>query len=447
MSQSIPPLSAYPEKRLFFWRNSMSTRRFETIAIHGGYSPDATGATNVPIYHSNAYKFRDVDHAARLFDLEEGGHLYSRLSNPTVDVLETRMAMLEGGSAAVATSAGQFAVYMVMLTIAGEGDNIIASSKLYGGTYNLFSHTLKKIGISVKLVDHDDFDALDKAVDDRTKGIYIESISNPGSDIPDIDRVSEIAKKHKVPLIVDNTYTTPYLFRPAEHGADIIVHSLTKFCGGHGSAMGGVAIDCGTFDWKASGRFPSFTTPDPSYHGIVYAEKFGNMALAVKMRVQILRDLGGCLSPTNAFMILTGLETLALRMDRHCDNAFKLAGWLLSRDEVAWVNYPGLPDNRNYAAVKKYLTKGAGSMMSFGLKGGLAAGRSFINSLKLATHATNLGDAKTIVTHPASTTHRQLSAEQRQAGGVPDELIRVSVGIENIDDIIDDFQQAMEAGR
>jgi len=443
----IPPLFKSLERGFFFGGKTMSTRKFETIAIHGGYTPDATGSTTVPIYHTNAYKFQDVDHAARLFDLEEAGQIYSRLSNPTVGVLETRMAMLEGGSAAVATSAGQFAVYMVLLTIAGAGDNIVSSGKLYGGTYNLFFHTLKKIGIEVRLVDQDDYEAIEAAIDDKTKAIYMESISNPGNDIPDIEKISEIAKRNKLPLMVDNTYATPYLFRPIEHGADIIVHSLTKFCGGHGSAMGGVAIDCGTFDWAGSGRFPSFTTPDPSYHGIIYAEKFGNMALAVKMRVQIMRDLGGCLSPTNAFMIMAGLETLALRMERHCENAYKLAGWLLGRDEVSWVNYPGLPDNKNYTAAKKFFPKGAGSMMSFGLKGGLDAGKSFINNLGMAIHATNLGDAKTIVTHPASTTHRQLNSEQRITGGVPDELIRVSVGIENIDDIIDDFEQAMKAGK
>lgn len=424
----------------------MSTRRFETNAIHGGYTPDATGATQVPIYHSNAFRFRDVDHAARLFDLEEAGHIYSRLSNPTVDVLEQRMAMLEGGSAAVATSAGHFAVYMVILALCEAGDNIVSSGKLYGGTYNLFTHTLKKVGINVTLVDHDDFDAIEAAVDENTKGIYIESVSNPGSDIPDIEKISELAKKHKLPLIVDNTYPTPYLFRPIEHGADIVIHSLTKFCGGHGAAMAGVAIDGGTFDWAGSGRFPGFTTPDPSYHGVVYTEKFGNMALAVKMRVQLLRDLGGCLSPTNAFMILNGLETLALRMERHCENAYKLAGWLLSREEVAWVNYPDLPDSRNYKNVKKYMPKGSGAMMSFGLKGGLDAGKSFINSLEFVVHASNLGDVRTIVTHPGSTTHRQLSSEERSAVGVPDELIRVNVGIENIDDIIEDFEQAMKAG-
>ncbi|PLX70613.1 MAG: O-acetylhomoserine aminocarboxypropyltransferase [Denitrovibrio sp.] len=424
----------------------MSTHRFETLAIHGAYRPDEkTGATQVPIYHTNAYQFKDVDHAAGLFDLKVSGHIYTRLSNPTQEVLENRIAMLEGGAAAVATSTGQFATYMAITTLAENGDNIVASGKLYGGTYNLFVHTFKKMGIELRLVDQDDMDAYKAAIDENTKGIYIESVSNPGSDIPDIESISAIAKANGLPLIVDNTYTTPYLFRPIEYGADIVLHSMTKFIGGHGAAMGGIVVDAGTFDWKASGRFKSFTEPDPSYHGIKYAEDFGNVGLAVKMRVQVLRDVGGCLSPSNAFMMLTGLETLPLRMERHCENAYKLAGWLLSRDEVAWVNYPDLPDNKNYQRVKELMPKGSGAMMSFGLKGGFESGKKFIESIQLAIHATNLGDVRTIVTHPASTTHRQLTKEQLESAGIPQELIRVSVGIENIDDIIEDFQQAMEA--
>lgn len=426
----------------------MSKHRFETIAIHGAYRPDEkTGATQVPIYHSNAFQFQSIDHAVSLFDLDAPGHIYSRLSNPTVEVLENRIAMLEGGSAAVATSSGQFATYMVITTLAESGDNIVASGKLYGGTYNLFVHTFRKLGIELRLVNQDDIEAFDKAVDGKTKAIYIESVSNPGSDIPDIDKISEVAKKHKLPLIVDNTYTTPFLFKPFEHGANIVLHSLTKFIGGHGSAMGGIAVDGGNFDWAASGRFPSLCTPDPSYHGVIYAEKFGNMALAVKMRAQILRDVGGCLSPTNAFMILSGLETLHLRMPRHCENAIKLANFLEKHDKIAWVNYPDLESNRNYKAVKKYLPKGSGAMMSFGLKGGLDAGRVFIETVKIAIHATNLGDVRTVVTHPASTTHRQLSAENKLKAGIPDELIRVAVGCENIDDLIEDFDQALKAAK
>lgn len=424
----------------------MSNHRFETIAIHGGYRPDEkTGATQPPIYLSNAYQFKSVEHAIGLFDLDVPGHIYTRLSNPTVEILENRVAMLEGGVAAVATSAGQFASFMAITTLAEQGDNIVASNKLYGGTYNLFGHTFSKMGIEIKLVEQDDIDAFDKAVDDKTKGIYIEAVSNPGSDIPDIEKISAIAKKHRVPLIVDNTYPTPYLFRPIEHGADIVLHSMTKFIGGHGAVMGGIVVDGGTFDWKASGRFPSFTEPDASYHGVIYAEKFGKMALAVKMRAQTLRDVGGCLSPYNAFMIMNGLETLHLRMPRHCENAYKLAGYLLSNDKVAWVNYPDLPDNKNYANVKKYMPKGSGAMLSFGLKGGLEAGTTFIEGVKLAIHATNLGDTRTIVTHPAGTTHRQLSKEDREKAGIPDELIRVAVGVENIDDIIEDFEQALKA--
>lgn len=424
----------------------MSTRRFETIAIHGAYTPDEkTGATQVPIYHTNAYQFKSIEHAVDLFDLKVGGHIYSRLSNPTVEVLENRVAMLEGGSAAVATSAGQFATYMAITTIAESGDNIVASGKLYGGTYNLFVHTFKKLGIEFRLVDQDDIEGFKAKIDDRTKGIYIESVSNPGSDIPDIEAIASVAQANGLPLIVDNTYTTPFLFRPIDYGANIILHSMTKFMGGHGSAMGGIVVDGGNFDWKASGRFPAFTEPDPSYHGVVYADTFGPAALAVKMRVQVLRDVGGCLSPTNAFMIMNGIETLPLRMERHCENAYKLAGWLLGNDQVSWVNYPDLPDNRNYQRVKKLMPKGSGSMMSFGLKGGYEAGVKFIESLKLAIHATNLGDVRTIVTHPASTTHRQLSPEQLKSAGIPQELIRVSVGIENIDDIIEDLDQAMRA--
>lgn len=424
----------------------MSTRRFETIAIHGAYTPDEkTGATQVPIYHTNAYQFKSIEHAVDLFDLKVGGHIYSRLSNPTVEVLENRVAMLEGGSAAVATSAGQFATYMAITTIAESGDNIVASGKLYGGTYNLFVHTFKKLGIEFRLVDQDDIEGFKAKIDDRTKGIYIESVSNPGSDISDIEAIASVAQANGLPLIVDNTYTTPFLFRPIDYGANIILHSMTKFMGGHGSAMGGIVVDGGNFDWKASGRFPAFTEPDPSYHGVVYADTFGPAALAVKMRVQVLRDVGGCLSPTNAFMIMNGIETLPLRMERHCENAYKLAGWLLGNDQVSWVNYPDLPDNRNYQRVKKLMPKGSGSMMSFGLKGGYDAGVKFIESLKLAIHATNLGDVRTIVTHPASTTHRQLSPEQLKSAGIPQELIRVSVGIENIDDIIEDLDQAMRA--
>ncbi|ADD69493.1 O-acetylhomoserine/O-acetylserine sulfhydrylase [Denitrovibrio acetiphilus DSM 12809] len=426
----------------------MSDHRFETIAIHGGYRPDEkTGATQVPIYHSNAFEFKGIDHAVSLFDLKAPGHIYSRLSNPTVEVLENRIAMLEGGSAAVCTAAGQFATYMAITTLAEAGDNIVASGKLYGGTYNLFVHTFKKLGIEFRLVDQDNLDAYRANIDSKTKAIYIESVSNPASDIPDIDAVSAIAKEYKVPLIVDNTYTSPFLFKPIEHGADIVLHSMTKFIGGHGSAMGGVVVDAGTFDWKGSGRFPGFTEPDPSYHGVVYAEEFGNMALAIKMRVQILRDVGGCLSPSNAFQILCGLETLALRMERHCANAYKLAGFLLGCEDVEWVNYPDLPDNRNYHRVKELMPKGSGAMMCFGLKGGFERAKTFIENVKIAIHATNLGDVRTIVTHPASTTHRQLSEEQLNAAGIPQELIRVAVGIENIDDIIEDFEQAMKAGK
>jgi O-acetylhomoserine (thiol)-lyase len=422
----------------------MDNLRLETMAMHGAQTPDeATGSVAVPIYQTTAYRFKDVEHAVNLFDLKEAGYIYTRLNNPTVEVLESRIAMMEGGVAAVAASAGQFAEFMAITTIAQAGDDIVTTNKLYGGTNNLFFHTFKKLGITCIPVDQSDPENFDKAITENTKAIYLESISNPSNDIPDFEAISAIAKKHKIPLIVDNTYPTPYLFRPKEHGADIVIHSITKFLGGHGNSMGGVVVDCGTFDWAGSGKFPGFTEPDPSYHGVKYAESFGNMALAVKMRVQIMRDIGGCLSPINAFLLLQGIETLHVRMDRHVENAKKVAEFLENHPKIEWVNFPDLKNNRNYDAVQKYFPKGTGAMMSFGVRGGLEGGKNFIENLKIGTHLTNLGDTRTLFTHPASTTHRQLSAEQKEAAEITNNMIRTSIGIEAIEDIIAEFEYAL----
>lgn len=415
----------------------------DTIAVHGAYRPDVTGSTNPPLYLSNAYKFRDAKHAADLFDLNAEGYIYTRLHNPTTSLLEETVAALEGGVAAVAASTGHFAEFMLLTSLAGKGDEIIASDCLYGGTINMFSSTFRRFGINVKFARQDDPASFEALVTDKTKAVYIEAIANPASDIPDFEAISRIAERHGLPLIVDNTCATPYLFRPVEYGAAAVIHSCTKFLGGHGSVMGGIAVDLGVFDWAASGRFPEFTEPDPSYHGVVYSKDFGSSALAVKMRAGAMRDVGGSPSPYNSMAILQGIQTLHLRMERHVENTRKLAEWLKGSDRVAWVNYPGLPGNKNFALAEKYFTKGPGAMLTFGVKGGVEAGRRFIEKVSLCVHAANLGDVKTIVTHPASTTHRQLTSRQRVSAGVPDDLIRVAVGIESAGDIISDFEQAL----
>ncbi len=414
----------------------------DTIAVHSTYIPDETGATNPPLYLSNAYKYKNAQHAADLFDLKTTGYIYTRLHNPTTTILEDTITKMEGGSGAVATSSGHFAEIMLITCIASFGDEIIASNSLYGGTINMFSTTLKRFGINVKFADQDNPSSFEALINDKTKAIFIEALANPASDIADFEVISKIANKHKLPLIIDSTCATPYLFRPIEVGAAAVIHSGTKFLGGHGDVMGGIAVDLGTFDWS-SGRFPSFTEKDMSYHGVIYAKDFGNMALAVKMRAGVMRDMGGTPSPYNSYAILQGMQTLHLRMERHVSNAVKLANWLMECDKVSWVNYPSLKGNKNYEMAKKYFPKGAGSMLTFGVKGGIEAGRNFIDKVNLAIHAANLGDVKTIVTHPASTTHRQLSQEQRIKAGVPDDLIRVSVGIEDIEDIINDFKIAL----
>ncbi|MFQ3581645.1 MAG: O-acetylhomoserine aminocarboxypropyltransferase/cysteine synthase family protein [Chloracidobacterium sp.] len=422
----------------------MSEYRFDTLAIHGGYAPDATTkARALPIYQTTSYQFDDADHAARLFALKEFGNIYTRLMNPTTDVFEKRIAALEGGVAALATASGQAAETLAITTIAGAGDNIVSTNSLYGGTYNLFRYTLPKLGIAVKFADADDFAGIEHLIDDRTKAIYSETLGNPNLLVTDIERLAAIAHRHGLPLIIDNTAVSPALCRPIAHGANLVIESATKFIGGHGTSIGGVIIDGGNFDWKASGRFPDFTTPDPSYHGIVYTEAFGNLAFIIKARVQGLRDTGAALSPFNAFLLAQGAETLSLRMARHSENALAVAGFLKDHPQVAWVNYPGLADGEQKARVEKYLPKGAGALVTFGIQGGYEAGKRFINGVKLFSLLANIGDAKSLVIHPASTTHSQLSEDEQRATGVTPELIRLSVGIEDIRDILADLEAGL----
>ncbi len=417
---------------------------FDTLAVHGGQTPDAaTNSRAVPIYQTTSYTFDDADHAARLFALEEFGNIYTRLMNPTTDVFEKRIAALEGGVAALATASGQAAETLTILTLASAGDEIISTTSLYGGTYNLFHYTLPRLGITVRFVDAADFDGLRAAINDKTKAVYTETIGNPKLDISDIRRFADIAHEHGLPLIADNTTASPALCRPAEHGADIIINSATKFIGGHGTSIGGVIVDSGNFDWKASGRFATFVEPDPSYHGISYTEAFGNLAFIIKARVQGLRDTGAALSPFNAFLLLQGAETLHLRMERHSQNALEVARFLEGHDRVEWVNYPGLESSKYYEQAQKYLPAGAGALVTFGIRGGHAAGKRFINSLKLFSLLANIGDAKSLVIHPASTTHQQLTEEEQRATGVTPELVRLSVGIEDVRDITRDLDQAL----
>jgi O-acetylhomoserine (thiol)-lyase len=419
---------------------------FDTLAVHGGQSPDAaTKARAVPIYQTTSYNFDDADHASRLFALQEFGNIYTRIMNPTTDVLEKRLAALEGGAAALALSSGQAAQTLAITTIASAGDEIVSTTSLYGGTYNLFHYTLPKLGITVRFVDAEDEAGLRAAINDRTRAVYTETVGNPKLDIMDIEKLAAIAHENGLPLMIDNTTPSPALCRPIEHGADIVLHSLTKFIGGHGTSIGGAIIDAGKFDWAASGRFKDFTTPDPSYHGLVFAEAFGPLAFILKARVQGLRDIGACLSPFNAFLILQGAETLPLRMERHSENALEVAKFLESHPQVEWVNYPGLASSPYYPRVQKYMPKGAGALITFGIRGGLEAGKKFINSVKLFSLLANIGDAKSLVIHPASTTHSQLTAAEQATTGVVPELVRLSVGIEDVRDIIADVDQALKA--
>ncbi|NLW60469.1 MAG: homocysteine synthase [Firmicutes bacterium] len=420
------------------------TLRPETLAVHAGQTPDpVTGSRATPIYQTTSYVFKDTDHAAALFALAEEGNIYTRLMNPTTSVFEERMAALEGGVGALATSSGQAAIALAILNLAQAGDEIVSANNLYGGTYNLFQHTLARFGIKVRFVDSTDPRRFKDTITARTKAIYAESIGNPKLDVLDFEAVAQIAHDHHIPLIVDNTLV-PYLLRPIDYGADIVVYSATKFIGGHGTSLGGVIIDSGRFDWS-QGDFPLINKPDPSYHGINFVEAVGAKAFIVKARVTLMRDLGATLSPFNSFLFLQGLETLHLRMPRHSENARQVATFLRSHPQVSWVNYPGLPDSPHYDKVQKYLPNGAGAIVGFGVKGGKAAGIKFINHVKLLSHLANIGDAKSLVIHPASTTHQQLTEEEQLATGVTPDYIRLSVGIENVDDIIADLDQALKA--
>jgi O-acetylhomoserine (thiol)-lyase len=419
---------------------------FNTLAIHAGAQPDpATGARATPIYQTTSYVFDDVDHAAALFNLETFGNIYTRITNPTQAVLEERMAALEGGTAGLAVASGHAAQMIVFHTLLEPDDDFVAARQLYGGSINQFTHSFKKCGWTVRWADTTDLQSFRAAVTPKTKAIFVESIANPGGIITDIAAVAAVAKEAGVPLIVDNTLATPYLIRPVEHGADIVVHSLTKFLGGHGNSIGGAIVDCGTFDWIKSGRYPTLSEPSPSYHGITFAETFGNFAFAIAARVFSLRDLGPAISPFNAFLILTGIETLPLRMQRHCDNALQVAEWLARHDKIAWVNYAGLPDNKYYKLAKRYSPKGAGAVFTFGLKGGYEAGIALVSNVKLFSHLANIGDTRSLIIHPASTTHRQLTDEQRERAGAGPEVVRLSVGLEDPADIIADLDQALSA--
>jgi O-acetylhomoserine (thiol)-lyase len=419
--------------------------KLETLAVHAGQEADpTTGSRAVPIYQTSSYVFKSADHAANLFGLKEFGNIYTRLMNPTTDVFEKRVAALEGGAAALATASGAAAITYSIINIAQAGDEIVSADNLYGGTYNLFSHTLPRLGITTKFVDSGDLAAFDKAIGPKTKAVYAETIGNPKLDVADLKGLADIAHKHGIPLIVDNT-SAPYLVRPIEFGVDIVVYSATKFLGGHGTSIGGVIVDSGKFNWE-NGKFPLITDPEPSYHGLKFVDALrpiGNIAYILKARVTLLRDTGAVISPFNSFLFLQGLETLHLRLPRHTENALKVAQYLKKHPKVTWVNYPGLPDSPQAAKVKKYLPLGAGAILGFGVKGGLVAGKKFIESVKLASHLANIGDAKTLVIHPASTTHSQLDEEELLSTGVTPDYVRVSVGIENVDDIIADFDQAL----
>jgi O-acetylhomoserine (thiol)-lyase len=419
----------------------------ETLALHAGQQVDSdTRSRAVPIYQTSSYVFKDSEHAANLFGLKEFGNIYTRLMNPTTDVLEKRLAALEGGVGGLALSSGQSAIYVSIFNICGAGGHIVSSNSLYGGTVTLFSQTFRKLGIEVTFVDPKKPENFAKAIKKNTRLIYIESIGNPKNDILQYERIADVAHKNGMPIICDNTVPTPILFRPIEYGIDIVVHSCTKFIGGHGTSIGGAIVDSGNFDWT-NGRYPELTEPDPSYHGVKYVESFGNLAYILKARVQFLRDMGSCMSPFNAFLFLQGIETLHLRMPRHSENALKLAQRLEGHKLVNWVNYPGLPSHPDYKLAKKYMPTGQGAILGFGIKGRKDAGVKFINSVKLASHLANIGDSKTLVIHPASTTHQQLSEAEQFAAGVTPDYIRVSVGTEHIDDIIADFEQALIASQ
>jgi O-acetylhomoserine (thiol)-lyase len=421
--------------------------KLETLAIHAGYSPDpTTKAVAVPIYQTSSFAFDDTQHGADLFDLKVAGNIYSRIMNPTNAVLEERVAALEGGVGALAVASGMAAITYAIQTVAEAGDNIVSVAKLYGGTYNLLAHTLPRFGIQTRFAAHDDIAALEALIDDKTKAVFCESIGNPAGNIVDLAALAAAAHRHGVPLIVDNTVATPILCRPFEHGADIVVHSLTKYIGGHGTSIGGIVVDSGKFPWADNkARFPLLNTPDPSYHGVTYTEAFGPAAFIGRCRVVPLRNTGAALSPFNAFLILQGLETLALRMERHCENALKVAHYLQNHPQVAWVKYAGLPDHPEHTLAQRFCGGKPASILSFGIVGGQAAGARFIDALKLVVRLVNIGDAKSLACHPASTTHRQLNDEELERAGVPRDMVRLSIGIEHSDDILADLAQALDA--
>ncbi len=428
--------------------------RYETLQVHAGQQPaPGTNARAVPIYQTTSYTFDDSDHGARLFGLEEFGNIYTRIMNPTTDVFEQRIAALEGGVAALATASGQAAQFLAITNLAQAGDNILSTSSLYGGTYNQFKVSLPRLGIGVKLIDGDRTEVFAAAIDQHTKAIYVESLGNPRFNVPDFEALAELAHSHGIPLVVDNTFgCAGYLCRPLDHGADLVVASATKWIGGHGSSIGGVIVDSGNFDW-GSGKFPLFTEPAPGYHGLKFNEvfglgsDFGNIAFIIRARVEGLRDFGPCISPFNSFLLLQGIETLSLRVERHCENSLGLARWLAQHPAVDWVSYPGLEDHPYHAAAQRYLRHGFGAVLAFGIRGGVAAGRQFIDAVELASHLANVGDAKTLVIHPASTTHQQLDEQEQAQAGVSGDLVRVSVGIEHLEDIKADFDQAFEQTR
>lgn len=418
--------------------------RFDTLQIHAGQEADpTTGSRAVPIYQTTSYVFKNVQHAADLFALKEAGNIYTRIMNPTTDVFEQRVATLEGGVGGLATASGSAAIMYSILNIASCGDEIVSASTLYGGTYNMFADTFKTFGIKVNFVDPDDPENFRRAINEKTKALYIETIGNPSINLIDIEAVANIAHENGIPLIIDNTFGTPYLIRPIEFGADIVVHSATKFIGGHGNSLGGIIIDAGKFDWVASGKFPGLTEPDPSYHGMRYVDDVGAAAYVLKARVGLLRNTGACLSPFNAFLLLQGLETLSLRVERHVANAQKIAQYLQAHPQVAWVNYPSLAGSKYFDLAQKYLPLGCGSIFTFGIKGGIEAGVRFIESLQIFSHLANVADVRSLVIHPASTTHSQLSGEELLAAGVTPDQIRLSIGIEDVEDLLYDLDQAL----
>lgn len=416
--------------------------KFETLQLHAGHTVDPTGSRAVPIYQTTSFVFKDAEQAAARFALQEPGGIYSRLGNPTNDVLEARVAQLEGGAGAVAVASGSAAVNYAITNVADAGDNIVAASTLYGGTYNLFTATLPRFGITTKFVNPDNLDEFEAAIDDNTKAVYIEVIGNPGINLVDVEAVADIAHKHGIILIVDNTFASPYLFRPFEHGADVVVHSATKYLGGHGTTIAGVVVESGKFDYKASGKYPGFTEGDEHYNGLVYADL--PIPFTVKVRAQLLRDTGATLTPLAAWQILQGIETLSLRVERHVENARKITDFLSKHPKVAWVNYPELPGNKYKDLAKKYFSKGVGAVFTFGIKGGKEAGVKFVDALEIFSNLANVADAKSLVIHPSSTTHAQLDEAAQKAAGVTPDMIRLSVGLENIDDLIDDLSQALD---